>query len=92
VVPQYVLYRIDNSVLNRNVSVEQGKVFPRSTDIIKFLMNCQPIKDILSYHRIAIFYTSGQKERKGFEKNIFKCVTLPDLSGVPLNGKNDHGS
>ena len=55
-------------------------------------MNCQPIKDILSYHRIAFFYTSRQQERKGFEKNIFKCVTLPDLSGVPLNGKNDHGS
>ena len=42
-------------------------------------MDCQPIKDILMYHKIDCY-----KKTQDFEKNLFKCVTRSDLSGVPL--------
>ena len=29
-------------------------------------------------------YLVDNKKKQVFEKNIFKCVTQPDLSGVPL--------
>ena len=47
-------------------------------------MNCQPIKDILRYHKIDCYalHTSTRPQQ---EKNLFKCVTRPDLSGVPLS-------
>ena len=50
-------------------------------------MNCQPIKYILRYHRIdcyALQKNRKNKKRKVSENVLFKCVTRPDLSGVPL--------
>ena len=47
-------------------------------------MNSQPIKDILRYHKTAMPYTRRQQEKKtGFRKKKFKCLTRPDLGGIP---------
>ena len=45
-------------------------------------MNCQPIKDILRYHKID--RRQQQEKKQAFENTNFKCVTQPDLNGVPL--------
>ena len=47
-------------------------------------MNCQPIKDILRYHKTAMPYTHGQQEKTGFWKKILfeditQCWTLVEL-------------
>jgi len=51
-------------------------------------MNCKPIKYILGYHKIDLIlpYALHNKENRKqvFQKFLFKNVTRPDLSRVPL--------
>ena len=46
----------------------------------------KPIKDILRYHKINCYaiYKATTRKYRFSEKKLFKCVTPPDLSGVPL--------
>ena len=55
-------------------------------------MNCQLIKDILRYRKIDCYAIhTPKREKQVFEKNILKCVTRPDLSGVPLKFNKHYG-
>jgi len=49
-------------------------------------VNCQPINDKLRYHKINCYalHTSTTRKKRVFEKNLFKCVTRPDLIWVSL--------
>ena len=49
-------------------------------------MNCQPIKDILRYPQDRLLCPTHVdiENKQVFEKNLFKCVTRPALSGVLL--------
>ena len=49
-------------------------------------MNCQPIKDILRYHKIDCYalHTSTTRKNRFSKKNLLMCVTQPDLSGDPV--------
>jgi len=57
----------------------------RSTETIQvFLMNSQPIKATLPYHKIDCYALHTSTARKNrFSKKKIKCVTRLDLSGVP---------
>jgi len=60
--------------------------FPRLTDIIQvfneLLTDKRHIK--VSQSRLLCSTHFDSKNKRAFEKNLFKCVTRPDLSVVPL--------
>jgi len=51
-------------------------------------MNCQLIKDIIKgpQDRLLCPTHLNNKKNQVFENFLFKCVTRPDLSGVPFIG------
>ena len=47
-------------------------------------MNCQPKKRHIKVPQESLLYPIHIDNKKQNEKFLFKCVTRPDLSGVPF--------
>ena len=70
--------------------LEQRKscnAFPWPTDVIQVLNELPTDKRHIGCHRHRLLCPThaGSKKKQVFETNLFKCLTRPDLSGVPLN-------
>jgi len=61
--------------------------FPRSTDKIQILSDLPTDKRHIKVpqDRLLCLTHVDNKKKQVFEKNLFNCVTRPELGGVPLN-------
>ena len=85
-VPSYVFYWL---AINLKLLLVLVTLFPVQQIHSNFKPSCQmkSIEDILRYHKISFdtMNTLDTRKYRFSKKFIFKCVTRPDLSGMPLN-------